>query len=476
VHVIDTSARSKVRGSSTPGAGDLAYVIVADTLESRIEVCLAALKSYSLGVLVARNGDEALGLIRRFGAPVLLIVDLSLPGPDGLAVIDAACHAGGRTGIVAWSTIRGLREFAANQLRGDHVRVLRGSTAPGVVQRAIVRVLGSREVNDTTTLRAERIEEAMGALAAKARSICRTAGAAVYLKPPDEGEFRTAIKWDSDEAIPQLQAEMPRVFDWILKTGDALVLPDLPRQRKGTPTLRLRDLRGLIAVPIVSTEQQTIGILLVFDVRPFKFDSADIDGLKALGRGVSAASSSPAVEGALPRPRDVGSISAQVEPAAAAPPLSTPGSSAAVALLDRRDGNLAIARELARVRREQRSLSVILFGVDSMSAVTAETLRESHGDLVATVAETLTGAVRGSDLAIRWSREELLVVLAGLNADEARRVAERVRAAMQAGARYPIAVSGGVAELLAEDTFESVMARANEQARLAKARGHNRVS
>jgi len=169
-------------------------------------------------------------------------------------------------------------------------------------------------------------------------------------------------------------------------------------------------------------------------------------------------------------------MSAHVEPAAAAPPLSTAGSSAAIALLDRRDGTLAIARELARVRREQRSLSVILFGVDSMSAVTAETLRESHGDLVATVAETLTGAVRGSDLAIRWGREELLVVLAGLNADEARRVAERVRAAMQAGARYPVAVSGGVAELLAEDTFESVMARANEQARLAKARGHNRVS
>jgi len=473
--VIDTSAWSKVRGSLTPGTGDLAYVIVADTLESRIEVCLAALKSYSLGVLVARNGDEALGLIRRFGAPVLLIVDLSLPAPDGFAVIDAACHAGGRTGIVAWSTIRGLREFAANQLRGDHVRVLRGGAAPGVVQRAIVRVLGSREVNDTTTRRAEPIEETMGALAAKARSICRTAGAAVYLKPPDESEFRIALKWDSDEAVPQLQTEMPRVFDWILKTGDALVLPDLPRQRKGTPTLRLRDLRGLIAVPVVSTEQQTIGILVVFDVRQFKFDSADIDALKALGRGLSAASRSPAaVESALPSPRDVVSISAQTEPAAP-PPLSTAGP-AAVALLDRRDGNLAIARELARVRREQRSLSVILFGVDSMSAVTAETLRESHGDLVATVAETLTGAVRGSDLAIRWSREELLVVLAGLNADEARRVAERVRAAMQAGARHPVAVSGGVAELLAEDTFETVMARADEQARLAKARGHNRVS
>src|SRR5262249_8472441 len=125
--------------------------------------------------------------------------------------------------------------------------------------------------------------------------------------------------------------------------------------------------------------------------------------------------------------------------------------------------------------REQRNLSVIVFGVDSM-AVSTEALREAHGDVVATVAETLTSAVRGSDLAIRWSHEELLVVLAGLNAAEARRVAERLRAAMQAGARFPSRVAGGVAELQPEAPFESGMARANQQARLAKARGHNRVS
>lgn len=474
MHVIDTSAWNKVRGSSTPKSGDLAYVIVADDLEPRIDVCLAALKPYSLGVLVARNGDEAMSLVRRFGPPVLLIVDLAMPGPGGFTLIDAARQAGGRTEIIAWSSLRGLREFAAHRLRGDQVRVLGGQAAPGVVQRAIERALGRRGSGDTRTL--DQTEESMGALAAKARSICRTAGAAVYLKALGEGEFRSVVKWDSEEAMPQSLTDMPRVFDWIQKTGEALVLPDVPRQRTGTPPLRLRDnLRGLVAVPVVA-EQQTIGLLCVFDIRPFKFDSADIDALKALGRAGPAGAGVPAVaETPPPRPRDVATISSQVEPGAM-PGASAAGTSMPVALLDRRDGNLAIAREVARVRREQRSLSVILFGVDSMAAVTAEALRESHGDLVAAVAETLTGAVRGSDLAIRWSPEELLVVLAGLNADEARRVAERVRAAMQAGARHPVAVSGGVAELQAEDTFESVMARANQQARLAKARGHNRVS
>jgi diguanylate cyclase (GGDEF)-like protein len=479
VHVIDTSVWNKVRGSSLQGrAGELAYVIVADTLEPRIAVCLAALKPYNLGVLVARNGDEALGLVRRFGAPVLLIVDLLLPAPDGFAVIEAARQGPGQTEIIAWSSVRGLREFAAHRLRGDHARVFGGRVAPNVIQRAIERALSNRWTGDSIARPLDPVDEMMSALAAKARALCRTAGASVYLKAPGESEFRTVVKWDYEEAIPYSPADLPRVFEWILKTEEALVLPDLSRQRStGASALRLRDsLRGLVAVPVVSPDEQTIGMLCVFDVRPFRFDGTDIDALKALGRGVSTGAAVPvAAETPSLRPRDSETVVVPVEPPPVpAPPLAA-SSSAVVSLLDRRDGNLAIARELARVRREQRHLSVVLFDVDSTTAA-SEAIRESQHDLVSTVAAPLTGAVRGSDLAIRWSREEVLVVLAGLNAIEARRVAERIRAAMQAGARYPVAVSGGVAELLAEDTFESVMARANQQARLAKARGHNRVS
>lgn len=482
MHVIDASAWDKVRGSSPGRMGELAYAIVADAQETRIAVCLAALKPYNLGVLVARNGEEALGLLRRFGAPVLLVVDLSLPAPDGFAVIEAA-RQGGRTEIVAWSSLRGLREFAVYRLSGDHVRVLRANAAPAVVHRVIERALRSRAGSEPAQP-ADPVGEMMNMLAGKARALCKTAGASVYLKAKGEADFRTVIKWDCDEPLPHSPADLPRVFNWIQKTGEALVLPDLSRQRaSGVAKLRLRDsLRGLVAVPVGSPEEQTIGMLCVFDVRPFRFDAAEIDALKALGRSVSAGTpAQPPPDVPHPRPREpmpaaplIHDELVQEEPDPATP-APVPTSAAPISLLDRRDGNLAIARELARVRREQRHLSVILFDVGLVTAP-VEPIREPQRDLVSTVAETLTGAVRGSDLAIRWSREELLVVLAGLNAAEARRVAERVRAAMQAGARHPVAVSGGVAELLAEDTFESVMARANQQARLAKARGHNRVS
>jgi len=51
-----------------------------------------------------------------------------------------------------------------------------------------------------------------------------------------------------------------------------------------------------------------------------------------------------------------------------------------------------------------------------------------------------------------------------------------VRAALQAGASHRVAVSGGVAELLVEETFGAVVSRAREKVRLALERGHNRVA
>jgi hypothetical protein len=46
---------------------------------------------------------------------------------------------------------------------------------------------------------------------------------------------------------------------------------------------------------------------------------------------------------------------------------------------------------------------------------------------------------------------------------------------MQASASDRVAVAGGVAEMLAHETFDAVVARANEKVRVARERGHNRV-
>jgi diguanylate cyclase (GGDEF)-like protein len=261
------------------------------------------------------------------------------------------------------------------------------------------------------------------------------------------------------------------VFGWILETGEALVLPDLTgHQLAEVSTTSVQDVvRGLVAVPIVGSDGQTIGTICVFDLQPLTFGDEVIDSLKALGReglgtlGVLKRSSSRRPLGAPSA--TPGAMPSTVEDQTVSPsdPFTAP--------LDRRDATLIIGRELARLRREQRPLSVVAFGLDEIGSDAAP---GSHA--LQAVAETLARGIRASDLAVRWNPEELLLVLPGLAAVEARPVAERVRAAMHAGAGRRVAVSGGVAELLPDENFESAVARATEQMQVARERGHNRVA
>ena len=99
-----------------------------------------------------------------------------------------------------------------------------------------------------------------------------------------------------------------------------------------------------------------------------------------------------------------------------------------------------------------------------------------HDDPAALVGQTLIKVIRESDLPIRWAADEVLLVLPGLGLDDARRVAERVRAALQAGTGHRAAVSAGVAEFLAAETFGALVARARERVQLALEHGHNRVA
>jgi hypothetical protein len=172
-----------------------------------------------------------------------------------------------------------------------------------------------------------------------------------------------------------------------------------------------------------------------------------------------------------------GTVASGRQPPDNAPKQTAPGpvSGAPGPLLDRLNGEFAAARELARARREQRQMSVVLFSV-SARGTGGQPFVGSVQDPAAMVGHTLLKAIRESDVPIKWSADEVLLVLPGLALDEARRVAERVRAALQAGTGHRAAVSAGVAELLASETFGTLVTRARERVRLALEHGHNRVA
>jgi diguanylate cyclase (GGDEF)-like protein len=440
----------------------------------------------------------------------------------------------GRTGIIAWSAFRELREYATHRLSGLNVRVLSGAVADGVVRSAIDRALHDRIRDDrsaesSTDLGAADVHQMMTDLSEKARLLCGTPGVAVYLRASGETQFRASVTWTSDTPIPHSPYYAPRVFGWVLETGEALVLPDLATQPlSDVPTSTLQDVvRGLVAVPIVTTADEVIGTICVFDLKPLTLGGTEVEALKALGRSLSfggtiaSSSRSSAHEVDTPEPHeetkeaeplDSPAFDAHDEQRAGAPGYASyadapaphmpaleetlsdiesklraatdrrqidvaesRGTGENAALLDRRVGDFAIARELARARREKRRLSVVLFDVGPVRSDDDGASMQSAHKTLAVVRNTLTKAIRGSDLAIRWSEEGLLVVLAGLGTAEARTVAERVRAALQAGAQHSVAVSAGVAELGPDETFESVVRRADEKLQEALERG-NRVA
>lgn len=491
---------------------ELPYVLVADTNVERAAMCLDAIRQFKAGVLVARDGDEATRILERFGPPILLIIDLSLSRRDGFAVIEGLrAHRWARTEIIAWAAFRELSEFAAQRLSGLNVRVLRGGAPADVVQAAIERAFerhsSTAAKNEVaTTPPAEELHETMAGLAERAKQLSRTPGVAVYLRAPGSTQFRATVTWTSDAPIPHSPYYMPRVFGWILETGEALILPDLATQPlSDVPTSTIQDVvRGLVAVPIVGANQQIIGTICVFDLKPLVLNDVDVDALKALGRSVtfgdefekanaseprvfpSEAAAAPARERVEPPPvRERPAepiVNAPVVRPVAPPPPAAPEAPAEAAgpewpapLLDRLNGEFAAARELARARREQRQISVVLFNVSVPSAGDAQR-SAALADPAGIVATTLVKAIRQSDLPIRWSGEEVLIVLPGLPLDEARRVAERVRAALQAGSGHRAAVSAGVAELLAAETFGALVTRARDRVRLALQHGHNRVA
>lgn len=468
LHAIDTRPRD-----STPGR---TYVLVADANAPRTAACLESLEPFGLEVHVARHGNEADSLLQQFGPPVLLITDLALPPRDGFALIEAVRDIDrGRAEFIAWSSSRALREFAAHRLAGLNVRVFGTRIAPDVLRRAVGRALRGVATGELPSgppdPPADDVQEVMTAVSEEARRLCGTPGVAVYVKTPGETPCRAFVTWTSEAPFPQSQHWMPDLLNVILETGDALVLPAVTKGSPGEPAASMSQdgVGGLVAVPLLGAEQQVVGTICVFDLTPLTFGDAGVEALRALGR--------------RPRPR----LSATPDPGPLAPHPGVTGSRASdggaapvagppTVLLDRQDGDRALARELARRHRDRQQLSVVLFDVDPLTGAPRGARHRPNPDSLAGAYDAATKTVRGSDLAIQWDREQLLLVLPGLNHTDARRVGERVRAAMQAGARHGVLVAGGVAELLAGDTTESVVARASARVQLAQARGHNRLA
>jgi two-component system cell cycle response regulator len=151
-------------------------------------------------------------------------------------------------------------------------------------------------------------------------------------------------------------------------------------------------------------------------------------------------------------------------------------------LLNRRAFLESTGREVARTKRYNDVLSVILLDVDHFKHIND---RRGHaaGDVVlSAVGKLLNQAVRTCDIVARWGGEEFVLVLPSTSLDGAGQVAERVRELLEGagiedgnGDPIPVTASFGVATYASGETLEQVVDRADRAMYLAKSGGRNRV-
>lgn len=136
-----------------------------------------------------------------------------------------------------------------------------------------------------------------------------------------------------------------------------------------------------------------------------------------------------------------------------------------------------------RARTTGRPYSIAFIDVDHFSGFNSMYGQQRGDEVLRSVAETINASCRGADRAFRRGGEEFVVALPGTSAVEAASVAERIRAAVEAGAARavgigePVTVSIGVAQLHAYTTpnWRTVEAAADRAMREAKHTGRNRV-
>lgn len=160
-------------------------------------------------------------------------------------------------------------------------------------------------------------------------------------------------------------------------------------------------------------------------------------------------------------------------------------------LFNRRLANVRLKEEMARARRYQHALALILLDIDHFKTVNDVHGHPTGDKVLRWVAEHLRATVRNTDTPARFGGEEFAVILPETSLQDAFALAERIRRAVaaepfappnghKAARRVPITLSAGVAEFAGDngrdETEESLITAADRALYLAKRHGRNRTA
>ncbi|WP_338477954.1 GGDEF domain-containing protein [Pseudomonas trivialis] len=141
-----------------------------------------------------------------------------------------------------------------------------------------------------------------------------------------------------------------------------------------------------------------------------------------------------------------------------------------------------LQREIDMARRHLNPLSLLMLDIDHFKHIN-DTHGHSAGDnVLRAVAASIKGQLRNVDMVFRYGGEEFLILLSNTSREAAAMVGERLRQAAQAedywadDTRIDLTVSLGCSTLLAAESAESLLRRADNALYVAKREGRNRLA
>ena len=150
-------------------------------------------------------------------------------------------------------------------------------------------------------------------------------------------------------------------------------------------------------------------------------------------------------------------------------------------VLNRRAIRDVVRKELARCRRENNTLGVILADVDHFKKVNDQYGHAAGDAVLVTVVQRISATLRSYDSVGRYGGEEFLIIAPGCDLALAQKLAERIRSAISdepvdlGNESAKVTVSLGVILGTAESDPEFLVAQADTAMYQAKRNGRNRV-
>lgn len=149
--------------------------------------------------------------------------------------------------------------------------------------------------------------------------------------------------------------------------------------------------------------------------------------------------------------------------------------------LNRRAFDDEIQRRVSEYQRYRTPVSLLLFDIDHFKKFNDTYGHQTGDDVLCHVACTLSMVMRDVDLVCRYGGEEFAIILPATESPGAILAAERARTAIERmvvesnGQQLKVTISGGIAESLAGEEVEALVARADQGLYASKKAGRNCV-